>query len=65
MSVVGGGGGSGLGLSVSDDGDRDPVRRVHHRSVCDRECVSKLSTLVDSSRGLGVDLSRKGERSVD
>lgn len=51
-----------LGLSVTNDSNSDLVRAVHDRSERNGESVSELSTLVDSTGGLGVDVRGEASR---
>lgn len=64
VGVPGSGGGSSLRLSVSDNGDRDLVGAVHHRSERDGKGVAELTSLVDGTRSLSVDVRGEaaGER---
>ena len=54
VRVPGSGSGSSLGFSITNDGNGDHVGLVHDTSVGDSKTVTKLTTLVDSSWGLGV-----------
>lgn len=56
MGVPSSSGGTGLALTVPDDSDSDVVRLVHDGPIGNGQTVTKLTTLVDGTGGLGIDL---------
>lgn len=60
-SLPGGGGRTSLGFTISYNDNRDLVGTIHDGSERDGQSISELSTLVDTSRSLGLHTGYRGE----
>jgi hypothetical protein len=57
VGVPGGSGRTSLTFSITNYGNSDVIRLVHNGTVGNGQTVTELTTLVDRTWGLGVDLT--------
>ena len=60
VSVPRGSGRASLALSISNHSHGNEIRLVHDTSVCYRQAVAQLTSFMDCTRRLGIDM--RGER---